>query len=111
MTPVVKVLNTDSFYEKAFASTSAICILFAGAASILMLGLNIIRLDYLFSSDFAFVLFVVFCCIVNFFICYLKHDFSVIDMYLQNLSSQLFKGTILIIRFLQQSRKEYQNHY
>ena len=33
MTPVVKVFDTDSFYEKAFASTSAVCILFAGAVA------------------------------------------------------------------------------
>ena len=33
MTPVVKVFNTNSFYEKAFAGTSAVCILFAGAAA------------------------------------------------------------------------------
>lgn len=33
MTPVVKVFDTDSFYEKAFAGTSAVCILFAGAAA------------------------------------------------------------------------------
>ena len=66
MAPVVKVLNIDSFYEKAFASTSAICILFAGATAILMLGLNIIRFNSLFSSDSAFVLFVICCCLVNF---------------------------------------------
>ena len=63
-TPTTKMTNNNTFYEKAFAGFSALCILFAGLAAKKTLGFNTLKFDALLSSDLTIIVFSGFCCLV-----------------------------------------------